>query len=1136
MKQGFSIFIVVTLIFLTTTVSEGQINYGLIPQACQVDWTNAGLLPGTSFQAVDVYDVNDYGAIPNDGQNDYSAIMAAINAAQSAAGLSVVYFPTGTYNINSTISLSRASSSMGYSNIVLQGAGSDRTILQFTVGSTNDCINVYGVEASSNVYALTNVVAKGSTLLTRSDLSMFSVNDWVHLCEENFPYGGSDPRFVGQITQLSTVGTGQATMKDEASKEYRPEYNLWIQKLYPIMNVGIENLKIYRADESPVIEGGANIKFNIAVNCWVRGVESDNTTYNHLAIDRCSHIEISGNYIHHARSYGIYDPPADVHGTGYGMVIGTSSTNCLIVNNVWHKLRHAMTVGTGANCNVFVYNYSREQTSPELQVLGDICLHGRYPYANLFEQNVVCQISADNTHHKNGPYNAFLRNWVVIPPFEELKIHGPIWLYDAPNTAVLGCETWMGPGHNPISADGNTSLSVDFYGYFNGAYRSHEYMTAHESFIRLNASALGDVTYYYSSRPDFLDMRYTWPSLGPVYATSCTQIIPAEDRYFDSSVKTYLPNPTLKPLTTSGTLLNDEIWPNGHTLTGNVTVPDNIILFIANGATINLNGYYVKCQGSGQIIKQGSATFSPYDISIKSGTVIKGRYPSLNAAFANVVSGQAIVVGGGSYTVSNNLTVASGVALQINAGTTLSFTGNYKLRIEGTLTAVGTYTNKITFTRSGGTWYGIEFWNGAFGSEIWWANINNAQYGVRMYNTNVVLSDNSVKYNTIGLRFENQSDGVGIIRGNVVAENNDKGVECVQYSDPLLFSSNVIRYNNFYGVYGDNTSAPDLGRYSDQGHNSIYYNGDDVWSTYGGTIYALYNWWGEYPAYPIVSYNVDYSNALSYDPNPGMGKAAANALSFEKSNRPLKGNLAADTLGITELNQAYQVFLDGKLEQALALFEGIVQKYPEHFSGRRALAFMDRTLGKLNQKTESLSRLNTIAAAHPNLEIAGLANSITVGHLIKNAQYTDAATKSQAILNGFPKTTLAKYALYDLGSLYWYRLEDQKTGETYFRQLIAEWPEDDLSISALATLGEWKPKSVQGGEAILAKAQGIPTAYALAQNFPNPFNPQTLIQYQLPEASHLTLKIYNLFGQEIRTLFDGQQRGGLSFGNLEWPG
>ena len=133
MKIRFSTLIIVLFTLLTTTVSKSQINYGLIPASCQVDWTNAGLLPGTSFDAVDVYSVVDYGAVPNDGQNDYSAVVAAINAAQAAAGLSIVYFPAGTYNINSTINLSRTTSSMGYSDIVLQGAGSDETLLRFTV-------------------------------------------------------------------------------------------------------------------------------------------------------------------------------------------------------------------------------------------------------------------------------------------------------------------------------------------------------------------------------------------------------------------------------------------------------------------------------------------------------------------------------------------------------------------------------------------------------------------------------------------------------------------------------------------------------------------------------------------------------------------------------------------------------------------------------------------------------------------------------------------------------------------------------------------------------------------------------------------------------------------------------------------
>lgn len=47
-----------------------------------------------------------------------------------------------------------------------------------------------------------------------------------------------------------------------------------------------------------------------------------------------------------------------------------------------------------------------------------------------------------------------------------------------------------------------------------------------------------------------------------------------------------------------------------------------------------------------------------------------------------------------------------------------------------------------------------------------------------------------------------------------------------------------------------------------------------------------------------------------------------------------------------------------------------------------------------------------------------------------------------------------------------------------------------------------------------------PTAYGLRQNYPNPFNPATTIEFSLPQADHVTLKIINLAGQEIHRLVD----------------
>jgi hypothetical protein len=62
----------------------------------------------------------------------------------------------------------------------------------------------------------------------------------------------------------------------------------------------------------------------------------------------------------------------------------------------------------------------------------------------------------------------------------------------------------------------------------------------------------------------------------------------------------------------------------------------------------------------------------------------------------------------------------------------------------------------------------------------------------------------------------------------------------------------------------------------------------------------------------------------------------------------------------------------------------------------------------------------------------------------------------------------------------------------------------------------------------------IPTEFSLSQNYPNPFNPTTEVSFGLPVASNVNLRVFNILGQEVVTLIDGQMPAGNH--TVTWDG
>lgn len=77
--------------------------------------------------------------------------------------------------------------------------------------------------------------------------------------------------------------------------------------------------------------------------------------------------------------------------------------------------------------------------------------------------------------------------------------------------------------------------------------------------------------------------------------------------------------------------------------------------------------------------------------------------------------------------------------------------------------------------------------------------------------------------------------------------------------------------------------------------------------------------------------------------------------------------------------------------------------------------------------------------------------------------------------------------------------------------------------STVGTWGKpiyWKAKTSANGFGKEHSDTQVPEEYALFQNYPNPFNPATEIRFDLPEATHVTLTVYDMMGREVDRLID----------------
>jgi flagellar hook assembly protein FlgD len=140
--------------------------------------------------------------------------------------------------------------------------------------------------------------------------------------------------------------------------------------------------------------------------------------------------------------------------------------------------------------------------------------------------------------------------------------------------------------------------------------------------------------------------------------------------------------------------------------------------------------------------------------------------------------------------------------------------------------------------------------------------------------------------------------------------------------------------------------------------------------------------------------------------------------------------------------------------------------------------------------------------------------AFTANTLVYNIELATEADFSNAIIVNDLASLNNEVSNLQNGNYYW-RVRSKLGNGTY---------------SSYSHIGKFKVDGVTSAE----DNNVIPTVYELSQNYPNPFNPSTILKYSIPEAGNVSIKVYDILGNLVKTVVNDYQQAGSY--NVSWNG